>query len=129
MKLFLAIVLGIVASFALTILSEFIWFSSTTNKVWRLYPEFFGVAVIVGALVGLTARKQARLAAALSLAPWSLSLVVGANTGHSTMSRWTTTIALVSMYFALGVVVAALVGRRMTRSAARGSHSPSQGHA
>src|ERR1700694_24876 len=90
MKLLLAIVLGIVASFGLTILSELIWFSSATNKVWRLYPEFFGVAVIVGALVGLTARKQARVAAALSLTPWCVSLVVGAN-GGQTSSRWAIT--------------------------------------
>lgn len=83
MKLFLAIVLGIVASFGLTILSEFVWFNSSTNKVWHLYPEFFGVAVIVGALVGLIARKQAKVAAALSLAPWCVWLVVGANAGQT----------------------------------------------
>jgi hypothetical protein len=118
MKLFLAIVLGIAASFVLTILSEWIWFSSTTNKVWRLYPEFFGVAVIVGALVGLTARKQARLAAALSLAPWCVFLVVGASAGQ-TSSRWAITIGLVSLYLALGVGSAHFVSRLFSNSGAR----------
>ncbi len=118
MKLFLAIVLGIAASFGLTILSEMIWFSSTTNKVWRLYPEFFGVAVVVGALVGLTARKQARAAAALSLAPWCVSLVVGANAGQ-TSSRWAITIGLVSLYLALGVGSAHFVSRLFSNSGAK----------
>jgi hypothetical protein len=118
MKLLLAIVLGIVASFGLTILSELIWFSSATNKVWRLYPEFFGVAVIVGALVGLTARKQARVAAALSLTPWCVSLVVGAN-GGQTSSRWAITIGLVSLYLALGVGSAHFVSRLFSNSEAR----------
>ncbi len=127
--MFLVIVMGILASFGLTILSVLIWYNTSANRVWRMYPEFCGVAVIVGAIVGLAARKQARVAAALSLAPWSVALVVGANAGGSSLSRWAITIGLVSAYFALGVGAAALVGHRMARSSARGSHSRSQGRA
>lgn len=126
MKLFFVIGLGIIASFGLTIVAEFLWLNSANNGIWHVRPEFFCVAMIVGAGVGLAARRQAVLAAALSLAPWAMWLIIGVNAGHSTASRWATTIALVSVYFALGVVVAALVGRRMTRSVAKGSQSPSQ---
>lgn len=129
MKLFLVIGLGIIASFGLTVLAEFLWLNSANNGIWHIRPEFFCVAMIVGAGVGLAARRQAVLAAALSLAPWTIWLVVGVNAGHSTASRWATTIALVSVYFALGVGVAALVGRRMARSVVKSSQSPSQEHA
>jgi hypothetical protein len=118
MKLFLAIVLGIVASFGLTILSEFVWFNSSTNKVWHLYPEFFGVAVIVGALVGLIARKQAKVAAALSLAPWCVWLVVGAKRRPNLLA-WAITIVLVSLYLALGVGSAHSVSKLFSNSGAR----------
>ncbi len=118
MKLVLAIALGIVASFGLTILSELIWFNSAANKVWRLYPEFLAVAVIAGALVGLAARKQARVAAALGLAPWCISLVVGANAGQP-LFRWAITIGLVSVYLALGVGAAHLVSKLLSNAGAR----------
>jgi hypothetical protein len=132
MKLFFVIGLGIIASFGLTVLAEFLWLNSANNGIWRIWhirPEFFCVAMIVGAVVGLAARRQAVLAAALSLAPWAIWLVVGVNAGHSTASRWATTIALVSVYFAVGVGAAALVGRRMARSVVKSSQSPSQEHA
>jgi hypothetical protein len=129
MKLFLVVGLGIVASFGLTVLAEFLRFSSGARTVWHVYPQFFGIPMIVGAAVGLAARRKAVLAAALSLAPWAIWLVVGVNPGHSTASRWLTTIALVSVYFAVGVGAAALVGRLMARSGVKGSQSPSQDHA
>jgi hypothetical protein len=129
MKLFLVIGLGIIASFGLTVLAEFFWFSSGAKTVWHVYPQFFFIPMIVGAGVGFAAKRQARLAAALSLAPWAVWLVVGVNAAHSTMSRWATTIALVSVYFALGIGAAALVGRRMARSVVKSSQSPSQEHA
>jgi hypothetical protein len=129
MKLFLVIGLGIIASFGLTVLAEFLWLNSANNGIWHVRPEFFCVSIIVGAGVGLAASRQAVLAAALSLSPWAVWLVVGVNAGHSTALRWATTIALVSVCFALGVGTAALVGRRMTRSVVKRSQSPSQGHA
>jgi hypothetical protein len=128
MKLFLVIGLGIVASFGLTMLAEFLWLNSA-NGIWHVHPEFFCIPVVVGAGVALAVSRRAVVAAALSLAPWSVTMIVGANAGHSTMSRWAITIALVSAYFALGIGAAALVGRVMARYAAKGGQSPSQEHA
>ncbi|MGD0402602.1 MAG: hypothetical protein ABSB66_05340 [Candidatus Acidiferrales bacterium] len=122
MKLFLVIVLGVLASFGLTILAELVWFSSAIKGVWYVHPQFVCISVIVGLIVGVAARRQARLAAALSLAPWSVWLIVGANAGHTTMLRWATTVTLVSVYFAMGVGAAALVARSMVKV----SESPSQ---
>ncbi len=129
MKLFLVIGLGIIASFGLTVLAEFFWFSFGAKTLWHVYPEFFFIPIIVGAGVGFAAKRQAGLATAFSLAPWAVWMVVGVNAGHSTTSRWATTIALVSVHFALGVGAAALVGRRMARYANKGSQAPSQEHA
>jgi hypothetical protein len=128
MKMFLVVGLGIVASFGLTVLAEFLWLNSA-NGIWHVHPEFFCIPVIVGAGVGLAVSRRAVLAAALSLAPWSATMIVGANAGHSTMSRWAITIALVSAYFALGIGTAALVGRVMARYLVKGGQSPSQEHA
>jgi hypothetical protein len=128
MKLFLVIGLGILASFGLTVLAEFLWLNSA-NGIWHVHPEFFCIPVIVGAGVGLAVSRRAVLAAALSLGPWSVTMIVGANAGHSTLSRWAITIALVSAYFALGIGAAALVGRVMARHVAKGGQSPSQEHA
>jgi hypothetical protein len=129
MKLFLVIVLGIIASFGLTVLAEFLWFNSGAKTVWHVYPQFFVIPMIVGAGVGFVARSRAVFAAVLSLAPWAAWLVIGANGGHSTSLRWATTIALVSVYFALGVGTAFFVGGRMARSVVKGAQSPSQEHA
>jgi hypothetical protein len=129
MKLFLIIGLGIIASFGLTVLAELFWLNSANNGIWHVRPEFFCVPMIVGAGVGLAASRQAGLAAALALAPWAVWLVVAVNARHSTASRWATTIALVSVYFVVGVGAAVLVGRRMTRSVVKGGQSPSQEHA
>lgn len=123
MKLFLVIVLGIIASFGLTVLAEFLWFSSSAKAVWHIYPEFFCIPVIVGASVALAARRQAGFAAALSLAPWSVTMIVGANPGHSRVSLWAITIALVSVYFAFGVGAAVLVARLTTRPVVKTSQS------
>jgi hypothetical protein len=120
MKLFLIIGLGIIASFGLTVLAEFLWLSSANNGIWHVRPEFLCVPMLVGVGVGVADSRQAGLAAVLSLAPWAVWLVVGVNAGHSTASRWATTIALVSVYFAVGVGAAVLVGRRMARPAVKG---------
>ena len=120
MKLVVVVILGVFASFALTILSEQILFSSMTASVRLLFLEFPLVALTVGALVGLLVREKARLAAALSLAPWAVWLIVATNESHSTVLHWVTTIAVVSVCFALGIGAAAFVGgRMMARSAAR----------
>ena len=129
MKLFFVIALGVFASFALTILGEQMIFGSMSQRARLLFPELLVVTLVVGVLVGLIARHKAGIAAALSLAPWAVWLVIATNAGHSTVSRWATTTAVVSVYFALGVGAAALVGRRMARYAAKGGHSPSQEHA
>lgn len=126
MKLFLVIVLGIIASFGLTVLAEFLWFNSGAKTVWHVYPQFFFIPMIVGAGVGFVARSRAVFAAVLSLAPWAVWLVIGVNGGHSTALRWATTTALVSVYFALGVGSAFFVGRRMARSKLKGGNSLSE---
>jgi hypothetical protein len=129
MRLFLVVGLGIIASFVLTGLAEFLWFSSGARTVWHVYPQFFCIPVIVGAGVGFVARSRAGRAAALSLAPWVVWLIIGVNAGHSTASRWATTIALVVVYFAFGVGAAVLVGRRTARSVVKSGQAPSQEHA
>lgn len=128
-RLAAVIALGIIASFGLTVLAEFLWFSSGAKAIWHVYPEFFCVPMMVGAGVGFASRRQAGLAAALSLAPWAVWLIVGVNAGHSTTLRWSTTIALVSVYFVLGVGAAVVAGRRVGRYANKRSETPSQEHA
>jgi hypothetical protein len=128
MKFFSVIVLGVFASFALTILGEQILFSSATPSVRLLFPEFPVVALTVGILVGLIVREKARVAAALSLVPWTVWLIVATNGKDSTVSRWVTTTAIALVCSALGIGAAAFVGGRMARSAARHGGSPSRGH-
>ena len=113
MKLVITVALGVLASFALTVFSEMIVFSYISAHT--RFPELLVVALIVGALVGLVAKEKARTAAGLSLAPWALWLIFSTNGSSSPLLRWVTTVALVSLYFAFGVGVAAFVGRRMTR--------------
>ena len=127
MKLFLVIVLGVFASFALTILGEQILFSSATPSVRLLFPEFPVVALTVGVLMGVLVKEKARVAAAFALAPWSIWLIVGTNGSHSTVSRWVTTIAVILVCFAMGIGSATLVGSRLGRLAAPTNRSPSQG--
>jgi hypothetical protein len=128
MKLLLVIGVGVIASFGLTVLAEVVRVNLTINSGWWLHPALPWIPLIVGTIIGFAARKQAQLAAALGLAPWSVWLVVAVNGWHSTVSRWATTLALVSVDFALGVGAAALVGRRMDR-VVKGGSSPSHEHA
>jgi len=119
MRLFLAVLLGIFASFALTILAELLLFSSSIPSTARLvFPEFPVVTVSVGILVGLIVRDKARIAAVLSLTPWTVWLIIGTNRNHSSVSRWLITLAVVSIYSAVGVGAAVLVAR-ITRVAPR----------
>jgi hypothetical protein len=126
MKLFFIVVLGVLASFALTILGEQILFSSATPSARLLFPEFPVIALIVGVLIGLMAREKARVAAAFALAPWSIWLIVATNGSHSTVSRWVTTIAVILVCFVLGIGAATFVDGRLARFALRGGGSPSQ---
>lgn len=133
LKLLGVIAFGVLASFALTLLSELL-VSSMPIRGWHLYvwllgPEFPLIALLVGSVVGMITKNRAKSAAALSLAPWAVWLIVGTNESHPTVSSCVTTVALFSVYMALGVGAAAFVGSRMVRSAARSPQSPSQaGH-
>ena len=119
MKLFLTVLLGIFASFALTILAELLLFSSSIPSTARLLlPEFPVVTASVGILVGLIIRDKARIAAVLSLTPWTVWLIIATNWNHSSVSRWLITVVLVSIYSAVGVGAAVLVAR-ITRVAPR----------
>jgi hypothetical protein len=130
MKLFVGVVVGVLASFALTILAALVAFSSwMPNSVGLLPLELPLVALVVGVLVGLIVRDRARIAAALSLTPWAIWLILATNWSQSSVSRWVTTIGVVSVCVALGIGAAAFVGGRMARSAGKSSDSVSQGHA
>ena len=129
MRMIAAIVFGVVLSFGLTIFGEYVVVNAMSNRFLGVGVLCPSIALIVGASAGLANRSKARIAAALSLAPWTVWLVIATNAGHSTVSRWVTTTALVSVCLALGVGAAALVGRRMNRSTMKGSKSPSQEHA
>jgi hypothetical protein len=112
MKLFLTVLLGIFASFALTILAELLLLRSSISGIaLLLLPEFPVVTALVGILVGLIIRDKARVAAMLSLAPWTLYMIIGTNWNHSSLSRWLITVVLVLVYSAIGVGAAVLVGR------------------
>jgi Ni/Fe-hydrogenase subunit HybB-like protein len=129
MKLFVVIVLGVFASFALTILSEQLVFGLISKGARLPFAELGVVnpliALIVGTLAGLFMKNKTRVAAALSLAPWTVWLVLATNGSHSTVSRWATLIVIGLLYLALGIGAAIFVGGRMAHTSARGSHSPS----
>jgi hypothetical protein len=132
MKLSVAVVLGVLASFGLTILGELAVIRSRAMGTHLPFAELAVggpfVALTVGAFIGLIAKERARVAAALGLAPWIAVLLIGAGRGHSGFSWWTILITATSIYLALGIAAAALVGRRMVRASSGGSHSPFQGH-
>lgn len=114
MRLFVAIVLGVLASFAFTILCTLLmfskWMPQSVSSVFLVLPP-----LLVGVLVALIARHRARLAAALSLTPWAIWMILATNAKQSTPSRWVTTIAIVLVLILLGIGAAAFVGGRMTR--------------
>jgi hypothetical protein len=129
MKLFIVIVLGVFASFALTILSEQLVFGLMSKGARLPFAELVVInpliAIIVGILAGLLSRGNARLAAAWSLAPWIVWLVLATNGMHSTVFRWATTIATGLLYLAAGIGAAVFVAGRMANSSTKDSHSPS----
>jgi hypothetical protein len=119
MKLFLAVLLGIFASFGLTILAELVLFTGSIPKSARLFfPEFPAVTVTVGVLIGLIVRGKPQTAAALSLIPWTVWLVLATNGKHSSVSRWLITVVIVSIYSAIGVG-ASVLAARMARATSK----------
>jgi|SRR5215472_3807580 len=111
MKLVFTVMLGIFASFAVTVLAEWLLIYSAPRAVLHVYPEFPIVAISVGALVGLIERNKTSIAAALSLAPWSVFMIVGTNRNCSCPSKWLITIVLFTIYSAVGVGAAILAAR------------------
>src|SRR5579863_10467717 len=106
MRMIAAIVFGVVLSFGLTIFGEYAVVNAMSNRFLGVGVLCPSIALIVGSFAGLAIRSKARIAAALSLAPWSIWLVIATNGGHSTVSRWITTTVLVSICLALGVGMA-----------------------
>jgi hypothetical protein len=133
MKKFLVILLAACASFGLTILSSMIVFSQISSDAAQRFAFRYVssplIAVIVGVLVGLVVRDRVRIVAALGLAPWTLWVVFATNWRVASVSHKVLTIVSATVYLSLGIGVAVFVGSRMAHSAARGSQSPSQGHA
>lgn len=133
MRLLVAVILGVFASFGLTILGELIVIRSITMGAHLPFAELAVggplVALTVGSLIGLIVKERARVAAALGLAPWIAVLLIVTGRGHSGLSWWAILIAAASIYLALGIGAAAFVGGRMAHSSTRGAHSPSHGHA
>jgi uncharacterized membrane protein YoaK (UPF0700 family) len=125
-KLLIVVACGAVMSFILTIAGETLVSSLSLSGwqryVWLFKPEFPLIALIVGVLIGLVMKERASLAAALSLVPWSIFLIVGTNLKHFVLSRYIITTTLVSVYFLLGVGAAAFAGGRTTRSVTRADH-------
>jgi hypothetical protein len=73
MKLVLTVVLGIVASFAFTILVEMLTMAGLpTVTALHIPPEL----PVITALVGLVDRNKTSTAAALSLLPWSVVMIL-----------------------------------------------------
>jgi len=74
MKLLVSIVLGVFASFGLTILGEMIVIRSIRMGAHLPFAELAVggplVALTAGSLIGLIAKERSRIAAALGLAPW-----------------------------------------------------------
>ncbi|MGH9746011.1 MAG: hypothetical protein ACRD59_07875 [Candidatus Acidiferrales bacterium] len=123
MKKFMVTILGVTASFALTIVSARILFHFATNDAaLRFAVRYVSsplIAIAVGALVGLLIREKAQIIAALSLIPWTLWMVLTTNWSVATLPQIAVTIGSALVYMALGICAAALVGGRMSSSAPR----------
>jgi len=118
-RFFVGIVSGVLASFALTILAEYILYTATPAIFRIFFPQLLVVALAVGALVGLIVRNRTKIAAGLSLAPWAIYLILAANGNHATIREWVIAVAIISIDVALAMGVAALVNARIIRSSAQ----------
>lgn len=113
----LAIVFGTVGCFTVTVLLEFASFSLMEKGYHLPFAEMVSlplIAVLIGSLVGLIAEEKAQLGAALGLAPWLVSFVLGVARGRSWLSFgfvvfW---IVVVLRWF-LGVAAARFTSQRL----------------
>jgi hypothetical protein len=125
MKLVTAVLLGVLATFGLTIVGEFFVMNVLAKGVRLPFAEMVVgcplIALVVGSLIGLVAKEKALVAAALAIAPWAIFLVLGAGRGRTAFSWWVIMLAAATIYLGLGIAAAALVGGRMVRSAALNS--------
>jgi len=125
MKLVAAVLLGVFATFGLTIGGEFFVMTLLAKGVHLPFAELVVgcplIALVVGSLIGVVAKEKALIAAALGIAPWVIFLVLGAGRGRTSASWWLIMLAAASIYLALGIAAAALVGGRMLHSAAPNS--------
>lgn len=123
MKKLMVVVLGVLASFALTIASARILFHFASDDVSiRFAVRYISsplIAIGVGALVGLAIRDKAGIIAALSLAPWTLWIVLTTNWSIATLSQIVITVVSALVYIALGICAAVFVGGRIPSSAQR----------
>jgi uncharacterized membrane protein len=124
MRLVAGMLVGVFATFGLTVVAEFLLLKLHAKGVRLPFVELVLVgpliALVVGSLIGLIAKEKARAAAALGIAPWAL-LVLGAFWGQTTVSSWMIMLAVASIYLVLGIAAASLVGGRMVRAEARNS--------
>jgi hypothetical protein len=119
MRLAVVILVGVLASFALTILGEQIVVGLMDEGIGIPFIEFPLIPLIVGILVGLFMKNNSGIAAALSLAPWAVWLIFASNGTHSTVWHWAITAIIVGLCLAIGIGAAVLVGARMANFAAR----------
>lgn len=121
MKLVAAVLVGVLATFGFTIVGEFVAMNLRNKGTHLPFAELAVgcplIALMVGSLIGLIAKEKAKVAAALGIAPWVIFLMLGAGRGHTTASWWVIMLAVASIYLALGIAAATLVGGRMVRSA------------
>lgn len=124
MRLVAGMLVGVFATFGLTVVAEFVFLKLLAKGVRPPFVELvlagLLIALVVGSLIGLIAKERARAAAALGIAPWVL-LGLGAFWGQTTASSWVIMLAVALMYFVLGIAASSLVGVRMVRAEARNS--------
>jgi hypothetical protein len=123
MKKLTVVVLGVFASFALTIVSARILFHFASNDAaLRFAVRYVSsplIALVVGAVIGLAIRDKAGVIAALSLGPWTLWIVLTTNWSAATLSQMAVTIVSALVYVALGISAATIVAGRKASSVSR----------
>jgi hypothetical protein len=125
MRMVAAVLLGVFATFGLTIVGEFFVMNLLAKGARLPFAELVVgcplIALVVGSLIGLVAKEKALVAAVLGIAPWVIFLVAGAGQGRMATSWWVIMLVAASIYLGLGIAAAALVGGRMVHSAALNS--------
>ena len=122
LKSVFTVALGIVASFVFTVFVEMLTMASTAPlTVLHIHPELPAITVLVGMLVGFIERNKTPMIAILSLVPWSITMILGVNSSHSSASRWMISIAVVTIYAGTGIgaaILTAKIGRRFSQAKA-----------